>query len=207
MAAAWNIRGELILNCNCDVFCPCVIGLGKVQPTQGCCHGWAGVEITKGHYGSTSLDGLNVGLLIDSPGRLGSGNWATALYIDERAKPAAVSALTEIFSGNAGGPPGVLKHLVSNVLGVKQVPIHFEHEGKTRKFVIPKKVEGSVEPIQGKRSNEDVVISNSEYWIGPEITVARAIQGKLRDFGRVWDLGGQSAEIVPINWAPSKKKK
>jgi len=206
MAAAWNIRGELILNCNCELFCPCVIPLGKVQPTYGYCHGWAGVEITTGHYEGTSLDGLNVGLLIDSPGPLGSGNWTTALYVDERASSDAVAGLTKIFSGNAGGPPGVLKYLVSNVLGVKQLPIRFERDGKTRQFTIPKLIEGSVEPIQGKRSDEDVVISNSEYWIGPEITVSRAITGRLRDFGRVWDLGGRSAEIVPLNWAPSKKK-
>ena len=25
----WTIKGELILNCNCTVFCPCVVSLGK----------------------------------------------------------------------------------------------------------------------------------------------------------------------------------
>ncbi len=25
----WAIKGELILNCNCTVFCPCVVSLGK----------------------------------------------------------------------------------------------------------------------------------------------------------------------------------
>lgn len=202
MTAAWNIQGELILNCNCDVFCPCVVSLGKHPPTQNYCQGWAGVEIRKGHYEKTSLDGLNVGLLIDIPGKLGSGNWTAALYVDERAKPDAVSALTQIFSGNAGGPPGVLKYLVSTSLGVKQVPIKFEHDGKTRRFTIPKLIEGSVEPVGGKRANEDIVIHNTEYWIGSEVTVARAVKSRVRDFGRVWDLSGLSAEIVPINWAP-----
>jgi hypothetical protein len=202
MTAAWNIQGELILNCNCDVFCPCVISLGKHPPTQGYCHGWAGVEIRKGFYGNVALDGLNVGLLLDIPGRLGNGGWTTALYIDQRARPEAVSAITEIFSGNAGGPPGVLKFLVSNTLGVKQVPIEFAHEGKTRRFVIPDLVNGTVEPIQGKHADQDVVIHNTEYWIGADVTVARGVKSKLRDFGRVWDLAGRSAEIVQINWAP-----
>lgn len=201
----WNIQGELILNCNCDVFCPCVVSLGKAPPTQGYCHGWAGVEIRKGFYDKIPLDGLNVGLLIDIPGKLGNGNWTAALYVDERAGPEAVDAISTIFSGNAGGPPGVLKSLVSTFLGVKQVPIQFEHDGKLRRFVIPNILDGNVEPIKGKSTDEDVVISNTEYWIGPEVTVARGVKSKLRDFGRVWDLTGRSAEIMQINWAPRER--
>jgi hypothetical protein len=202
MTNPWNIQGELILNCNCDVFCPCVVSLGKAAPTQGYCHGWAGVEIREGFYESAPLNGLNVGILLDIPGRLGNGGWTAALYVDERASPDAVVALTNIFSGAAGGPPGVLKLLVSTFLGVKQVPIQFEHEGKVRRFVIPNVLTGQVEPIKGKRSGEDVVISNTEYWIGSEVTVAHSVKSKLRDFGRVWDLTGRSAEIMQINWAP-----
>ena len=47
---------------------------------------------------------------------------------------------------------------------------------------------------------QDVVINNTSYWIGPDVTVSRSIKSKLRDFGRVWDLSGRSAEIVPIDW-------
>ena len=202
MTNRWKIQGELILTCNCDVFCPCVVSLGKHPPTQGYCHGWAGVEIRKGFYEGTSLDGLNVGILLDIPGRLGNGGWTTALYVDERATPEAVDAISKIFSGNAGGPPGVLKLLVSNFLGLKQVPIQFEHDGKLRRFVIPNILTGHVEPIKGKRSDEDVVINNTEYWIGSEVVVSHSVKSKLRDFGRVWDLTGRSAEIMQINWAP-----
>ena len=204
MKTAWNIQGELILNCNCDVFCPCVIALGKAPPTQGYCHGWAGVEIRKGFYADADLTGLNVGLLLDIPGRLGNGNWTAALYVDERATPEAAAGITSIFSGQAGGPPGVLKYLVSNFLGTRQVPVHFTHHEKTRRFVIPNVVDGTVEPIPGKSPDQDVVISNTEYWIGSEVTVARGVKSKLRDFGRVWDLSGRSAEIMQIDWAPKK---
>lgn len=200
MATSWNIKGELILNCNCDVFCPCVVSLGKHAPTQGYCQGWGGVEITKGAYGDVPLDGLNVGLLLDIPGRMGNGNWTAAVYVDERASPAALAGLSAIFSGAAGGTTGLLKLLVGTHLGVKQVPIKFEHDGKIRRFVIPKILDGNIEPIAGKHG-KDVVITNSEYWIGSEITVSRSVKSKLRDFGRVWDLSGRSAEIVPIDWS------
>jgi hypothetical protein len=200
MAASWNIKGELILNCNCDVFCPCVASLGKHAPTQGYCQGWAGIEITQGTYGGERLDGLNVGLLLDIPGKMGNGNWTAAVYLDERATPAARGGLTAIFSGAAGGTTGLLKLLVGNFLGVKQVPITFEREGKVRRFTIPKIMEGSIEPIAGKEPGQDVVINNTSYWIGSDVTVSRSIKSKVRDFGRVWDLSGRSAEIVPIDW-------
>ena len=201
MATTWKLKGELILSCNCDVFCPCVVSLGKHPPTQGYCHAWAGIEIAQGSYGDARLDGLNVGMLLDIPGKMGNGNWAVALYIDQRASPAAFGGLSAIFSGAAGGTSGLIKLLVGTLLGAKQLPIKFEHEGKLRRFVIPNILNGSVEPIAGKRTGEDVVITNSEYWIGPEVTIARGVKSKLRDYGRVWDLSGLSAEIVPIDWS------
>ena len=200
MATSWNIKGELILNCNCDVFCPCVVSLGKHAPSQGYCHGWLGIEIRDGAFGDARLDGLNVGMLLDIPGKMGNGNWTTALYVDERAAPEAVAGLTEIFSGRAGGTTGLFKLLVSNFLGVKQVPITFERDGKTRRFVIPNVINGTIEPVGGKRPDEDLVIKNTEYWMGPDVTVARGVKSKLKDFGRVWDLSGRSAEIVQIDW-------
>jgi hypothetical protein len=200
MATDWKIKSELILNCNCDVFCPCVVSLGEHAPRQGYCHGWAGIEIQQGAYGDARLDGLNVGLLLDIPGRMGNGNWTAALYVYERASPAALAGLTAVLTGNAGGTTGLFKVLVSTFLGVKQVPVHFEREGKTRRFVIPNVVTGSIEPVAGKRPGEDVVITNSECWMGPDVTVSRSGKSKLRNFGRVWDLSGRSAEIVQIDW-------
>ena len=28
----WSIKGELTLSCNCEVFCPCVLSLGRHAP-------------------------------------------------------------------------------------------------------------------------------------------------------------------------------
>ena len=67
----WAIKGELILNCNCTVFCPCVVSLGAHPPTEGYCQAWAGVRIDQGHFGDSDLSGLNVGLLLDIPGMMG----------------------------------------------------------------------------------------------------------------------------------------
>jgi hypothetical protein len=63
----WAIKGELILNCNCTVFCPCVVSLGKHAPTEGYCQAWSGIRIDEGHYGDEDISGLNVGCCWRSP--------------------------------------------------------------------------------------------------------------------------------------------
>jgi hypothetical protein len=201
MARQWKLTGELLINCNCTVFCPCVISLGKHPPTEGYCHAWGGVHIDEGVFGNVKLDGLNVGLLLDIPGRMTDGNWSVALYLDERASSEAVEALTQIFTGVAGGSTSVLGMLTGTLLGVKTVPIQYEKDGPSRRFAIPNLISGTLEPIRGKNTNDPVTISNSEYWISPSITVCQGGKGKLRDFGRVWDFSGKSAEICQIQWS------
>ena len=65
--------------------------------------------------------------------------------------------------------------------------------------MVGKKIKGSVIPVEGK-DGKDIVVTNTEYWMGPDITVAKATQGRVRAFGRVWDFDGRSAEICQIDW-------
>ena len=101
--STWSLEGELILNCNCTVFCPCVISLGKHPPTEGYCQAWAGVRIDRGHSGDVDLSGLNVAMLLDIPGKMERGNWTLALWIDERATDAQFEQLESIFRGSSRG--------------------------------------------------------------------------------------------------------
>jgi len=199
--ANWAIKGELILNCNCTVFCPCVVSLGKHPPTEGYCQAWAGVRIDAGHYDGEDLSGLNVGLILDIPGQMARGNWKCAAYIDERASQAAYDGLIEIFSGRARGTTGLFKVLVSEFLGAERAPVDFVTEGKTRRLTVGKAIQGAVAPIEGPDPDTDVMVTNTGYWMGPDVTVATASRGRVRAFGRVWDFDGRSAEICQIDWA------
>jgi len=200
MADPWEIRGNLVLSCNCTLFCPCVLSLGQHPPTEGYCQTWLGICIEKGHSGATDLSGIKVGLIADIPGPLARGNWTAALFIDEEASIHAVKALTRIFTGRAGGSTGLLKILVGQFLGVRQEKIIYKVEGETHTFEIPKIVQGRVQPIRGKRPGENVVIRNTEYWIAPEVTVAQAETSRVRAFGRNWNFAGRSAELCRIDW-------
>ncbi|WP_116599886.1 DUF1326 domain-containing protein [Primorskyibacter marinus] len=195
----WTLKGELILNCNCTVFCPCVVSLGKHPPTEGYCQAWVGIRIDEGAFGDEVLSGLSVGLIMDIPGNMGRGNWKAAAYIDERASEAAYDALVAIFSGAARGTTGLFGMLVSEFLGAERAPVSFETEGTTRRLMVGKKIQGEVVPVTGNGGKE-IVISNTDYWMGPDITVATATKARVRAHGRVWDFEGRSAEICQIDW-------
>ncbi|MEM8958596.1 MAG: DUF1326 domain-containing protein, partial [Pseudomonadota bacterium] len=167
----WTLRGELILNCNCTVFCPCVVSLGQHPPTEGHCQAWSGVRIDEGSYGEVDLSGLNVGLMLEIPGLMARGNWKAAAYIDERASDEAYEALVAIFSGRARGTTGLFGILVSEFLGAERAPVSYENEGATRRLMVGKKIQGEVVPVPG-HGGKDIVVTNSEYWMGPDITVA-----------------------------------
>jgi hypothetical protein len=182
------------------VFCPCVLSLGQHPPTEGYCQTWAGIRIEEGHFGGVDLAGLNVGLIIEIPGPLARGNWTAGVFLDEKASIYAVKGLTKIFTGRAGGSTGLLKILVGSFLGVRQAKIDYRIEGEKHIFLIPQIIDGVVVPVRGKNRDDKVVISNSEYWIAPDVTVSRAEVSRLRAFGRNWNFAGRSAEVCRLDW-------
>jgi len=198
--ANWAIKGELFLNCSCELFCPCVVSLGAHPPTEGHCHAWMAIAIDEGHFEGEDLGGLNVGLLVDIPGRMGEGNWRVGAYVDERASDAAYNGLLQIFSGAAGGTTGLFTMLVSEIIGAERAPVEILRDGKKRSIKIGRKISGEIEMIDGAQPDHPVMISNSKYWMGPDIIAAVGVKSKVRDYGRVWDFGGKSAEICPIDW-------
>jgi len=197
---AWTLRGELVLSCSCTVFCPCTLSLGNAPPTEGYCQTWAGIRIDEGRFDAVDLSGVKVGLIMEIPGLMSRGNWSAGLFIDERASIQAVKALTRIFTGRAGGSTHLLSILVGHFLGVRQAPITYDVQGDTRIFSIDKVVTGAVTPIAGKDKDQPVVIHNSEYWVAPDIIVAKADKSRVRAFGRNWDFAGRSAEICKLDW-------
>ncbi|MBO6719818.1 MAG: DUF1326 domain-containing protein [Rhizobiaceae bacterium] len=196
----WALKGELVLSCNCTVFCPCVLSLGNHPPSEGYCQTWAGFRIDKGHYDDVDLSGINLGLVMEIPGYMSRGNWTAGLFLDERASIYAEKAIGRIFSGKAGGTTGLLDILVGQFLGIERAPITYEVKDRTRIFQIPKIIDGAVTPIPGNDGQGDTVITNSQYWIASEIIVAKSDKSRMRAFGRNWNFAGRSAEICKLDW-------
>ena len=197
----WKINGELALNCNCDLFCPCVVSLGAAKPTHGYCQAWMAVRIDEGHWGSVNLKGINVAALLDIPGRMGEGGWSVGLYVDDKASEAQTHAIEMIMSGSAKGTTGLFKLLVANFLGTQRMPVTYETNGSERTVTAGRKVMATIRQIDGARPNEPVTIQNTSYWMGPEVIVAQGVKAKVRDFGRVWNFDDKSAELCNIEWS------
>ena len=63
----WAINGELALNCNCTVFCPCAVSLGDHPPTEGYCQTWLAVRIDNGHFrGKCKCNSVRIPLMRES---------------------------------------------------------------------------------------------------------------------------------------------
>ncbi|MEL6639979.1 MAG: DUF1326 domain-containing protein [Pseudomonadota bacterium] len=196
----WKIKGELFLNCSCVVFCPCVVSLGVHPPTEGDCKAWMAIAIDEGHFEGEDLGGLNVGLLVDIPGRMSEGNWKVAAYVDERATQKAYNGILKIFSGQAGGTTGLFTKLVSEIIGAEREKVEIVREGNKRGLYIGRKIQGEIEMITGKDPDQPVTIKNSKYWMGPDIVAAQGTKSRVRDYGRVWNFDGKSGEICQIDW-------
>ena len=162
------------------------------------------IAIDEGHFEGEPLDGLNVGLMVEIPGRMGEGGWKVAAYVDERASGKAYNGLLQIFSGAAGGTTGLFTMLVSDIVGAEREKVEIVRDGKKRGLYIGRKIQGEIEMIDGKDADHPVMVTNSKYWMGPDIIAARGTKSKVRDYGRIWDFGGKSAEICPIDWKGPK---
>ena len=136
----WRLTGDYFENCNCDVVCPCLISPAApltARPTQGVCDVALVFHIDKGSYGQFSLDGLNVAVVVHTPGPMADGNWTLGAYIDERADDEQTAALGAIFGGAEGGPMAAFAPMVGTHLGAKKVAIKYAINGNSRSVEIP----------------------------------------------------------------------
>ncbi len=187
------------MSCSCD-WCPCAVSLGQARPTEGHCYSWFAFHLTEGHWGGVSLGDLNLVLLLEVPGRMAEGNYTLGLFLDERATEAQRPALEQIFTGQAGGPPGWWRVVVARYLGAQVVSIGYEADGNRRRVSIPKILDGAVEAQIGADRSRPVRITNMPYWMGPEVVLARGTRSRIRGWGRSWDLSGRAAEFASFDW-------
>ena len=126
---AWQVSGQYYETCNCDFVCPCLPGGMTVSPSKESCNFAMAFEVSRGTYGTVSLDGLGFIVLGFTPGAMANGNWSVGLIADERASAEQSEAITAIASGAAGGPMAALSGLIGKFLGVQPAPIRFDRTG------------------------------------------------------------------------------
>jgi hypothetical protein len=190
MPDSWKVAGSYFETCNCDVACPCVF---LSPPTTGDCTALLAWHIDQGSYGQTDLKGLNAALAVHSPGHMMEVKWKVALYVDERGNESQQDALTQIFSGQAGGHLAGLAPLIGEVLGVKAVPIEYRSEGKRRSVRVGDVGDAQIDGLEGQGGN-DVTVASAPFAAVPGVPLVAAKSKQLRfsDYGLKWEVSNKN---------------
>lgn len=196
----WCLEGDYFETCNCRTACPCI---WLDPPSEGECRLLVGWHISRGCWGETSLDELNVVLACYAPGPMVDGNWQAVLYLDQRVDADQRIALERIFSGQEGGQPALLMGFVSRLLGVYPANIEFGIEGKRRWLVVEGVAEAEIEGIQGIRGDVPV-IDNPPLCVVPShpAAVARSLLYRYGDSHFHWEFSGRNGFYSPFVYQP-----
>jgi hypothetical protein len=206
----WKASGDWFDVCSCNIPCPCIFAQ---TPTNGECEGVLAYHIRNGHYGETSLDGLNVLALSYFKGNIWAGEtkFTGAFFFDERANQQQRDALQMIFTGKAGGFMAEFGKLIGDLRGIDYAPIKFEVADDLSYWSaeIPGRVVAKAEALTGPMTPpgkrvQTLNAPGSE--VGPSGTVAtwgRAVTDEVNvpEVRFEWKRKGRSSKHIPFDWS------
>jgi hypothetical protein len=149
-ATTYDLYGQLLEVCSCDVLCPCWIG---EDPDGGVCEGVVAWKVERGQVKGVDVSGLTLAVIAHIPGNVLHGNWKAVVALSDTATPEQEEAMLSVFTGQLGGPIADLAGLVGEVVAVEKVPITSNIVEGKGKLIIGDLVEGDLEPYQGATGN------------------------------------------------------
>jgi hypothetical protein len=202
MATDWKLKGTYFEACNCEAACPCNFG---GPPTDGQCTVLVAWHIDQGAFGATKLDGLNVGFVAHSPGHMLQTKWRVALYLDESANDQQRDALTQIYSGKAGGLMEKLSGFIGEVAGVRSVPIEYRADGRQRSVRFGSVASAEIEAITGGDGSSETLVHNPPLNLAPgePLVVARSKQYRYADHGMSVEVSNKNGFYAPFSYSPA----
>jgi hypothetical protein len=198
MASSWKVVGSYFESCSCEAACPCVF---TSAPTDGKCALLLAFHIDEGSLGDVNLADLNTAIAIECPGHMLQEKWKLALYLDERADERQRDALTQIFSGQAGGHLATLGPLIGEVLGVKTARIEYHAEGRRRSMRLGEIAEAEIEGLPGADGGE-VPLANLPFRVVPDVALIAAKSTRVRfdDYGLHWEFSNKNGFYAPFTY-------
>ncbi len=145
-ATTYDLRGQLLEVCSCEVLCPCWIG---EDPDGGTCDALIAWKLERGEIQGVDVSGLTFAVLPHIPGNVLQGNWKVLAVVDDKANPEQQEAILKVFTGQLGGPIADLASLIGEVVAVERAPVETNIEGGKGAIKIGNLVEASMEPYQG----------------------------------------------------------
>lgn len=196
----WRLEGRYFETCNCQTACPCI---WLQPPSEGDCKLLVAWHIDAGYWENTRLDNLNVALACYAVGNMIDGGWNAALYIDEHAADAQTEALTKIFSGQAGGHPGILAGFIGNIWGIQKTAMAYHEHEDTRSLTIPGIAEAEIRSVKGI-TGQDSQISNPPLCVvaSHPSTVAKSTHYRYHDHGQNWEFSERNGYHSAFTYQP-----
>jgi hypothetical protein len=165
------------------------------------------VQIDKGHFGETPLDGLRWGIMAAWPGAIHLGGGRLQTIVDERANPKQRAALETVSHGGETEPGSLIWQVFSTTVTEflptlsKPIELTIDYPGRSARLKVPGLVEGSAEsirnPVTGAAHPVKVTMPT-----GFEFTESEVLSGKSKSTGAIeLDLNGSHAHLARIHWS------
>ncbi|SNS63664.1 hypothetical protein SAMN06295912_11115 [Sphingomonas laterariae] len=155
---SWEIRGRELVNCTCEYGCNCQF---NALPDKGHCHAVAGIQIDRGHHGTTTLDGLRVAAIFKWPGAIHEGNGEVIAFVDDRADDAQREALLRIMTGQDTDPFATMFAVYAATITTMHPPVFIPIEldldvdGRRGRIFVAGYIETTGEPIRNKATGAE----------------------------------------------------
>jgi hypothetical protein len=197
----YRIDGTYLENCNCDIACPCGASNLLLPATNERCTFLMAFRIGSGDVDGVDVSGATLALVGDAPGQMSDGNWRVGLVFDADTSEEQREALIGVFSGQMGGPPGIVAPMVGEMLGVEVAPIRYEEDGRRHSVVIGDMVDIEVEDFAGAAEGEVMELHHSMHPAGPTLALAQATRSRMSVFGIDMSAVGKNGHSSTFTWA------
>ena len=197
---AWKLDGTYFENCSCEMVCPCTTSGFAAKASYERCSFLLIFHIDRGQIEGTDVSGLTVGAIGDSPQVMINGGWRLGLLIDDKASKEQLDKLTAVFAGQKGGPMAGAAPLVSEILGVEQVPMKYANNGQNHTAQLGPNVHVEVDDFVGGTLTAPQQVVGVAHPANSTLTIARGTHSHIKAFGFDYDGTGKSGFSAPFSW-------
>lgn len=151
----WHLTGQEVVSCNCAWGCPCQF---NALPTYGFCEALLALDIERGHFGDTKLDGVKYAEIFHWDGPVHEGNGWRRIIHDEGATPEQRAAIEALTDGTQGHPYfEIYSSMAPNAFEPVVAPIEltYDHDKRQARIRIPDLAESDIEPIRNPVTGEE----------------------------------------------------
>ena len=197
---SWSMDGTYFENCNCDAVCPCTWSGMTLPATHNRCNALLAFHIERGQIDGVDVSDLSFGLVLDTPQIMADGNWRVGVLLDDRASEEQAGKIGQVLGGERGGPPAMLAPVIGEMLGVQQVPISYEDDGRQHRARFGDMIDVEVIDTVNEPFGEPVRLTNIPHPAASTLTVAPASRSTIAAFGIEFDGTNASGFSAPFNW-------